>query len=264
MLNNVYLKSLRDQRWALLGWGVGITLLVVVESAMWPSLRDMPNIDQFLQSYPKALREMFDLNSMTTGLGFMNAELFTMVMPLLFIIFGIGRGARMIAGEEESGTLEVLLLTPVSPTSLVLHKAAALATSLFTLGAVLLLVMTVCSWVFDMGIALGDVVPGSLAMVLLGVEFGWLSLALGAATGRRAAAIGLTTVAAVSAYVLYVAGMLVEEVAGWQVLSPVQQALGAGPLGAGLPRDWVWMALSALVCLAAGITVYNRRDVNGR
>jgi ABC-type Na+ efflux pump permease subunit len=40
----------------------------------------------------------------------------------------------MVAGEEEAGTLEVLLVTPVSTRKLVMHKAAALAVSIVMLG----------------------------------------------------------------------------------------------------------------------------------
>ena len=61
------------------------------------------------------------------------------MLPILFLVYGIGRGARSVAGEEEAGNLEVLLTTRVSPTSLVLHRAAALATGMLGLGVVLLL-----------------------------------------------------------------------------------------------------------------------------
>jgi ABC-2 type transport system permease protein len=60
MFGNVFLKSIYDQRRALLGWAVGIILLVALMIAMWPSVRDMPKLDEFLASYPKAMRELFN------------------------------------------------------------------------------------------------------------------------------------------------------------------------------------------------------------
>jgi ABC-2 type transport system permease protein len=39
-----------------------------------------------------------------------NAELSSALVPILF--YAICRGARAIAGKEESGTLDVLLVTP--------------------------------------------------------------------------------------------------------------------------------------------------------
>jgi ABC-2 type transport system permease protein len=261
MLRNVFLKSLRDQRRALIGWSIGIVAFVLLEAALWPSIAKMPDLDKLLAGYPEAMREMFNLEEFATGAGFFNAELFSAMLPLLFIVFGIGRGARAIAGEEEAGTLEVLLATRVSPRTLLLQQAAALATAVAGLGAVTYAAILGSSAVFDMGIGAGDLAGAMLAMVLLGVEFGWLALAIGAATGRRGMAIGLAAAAAVASYLLYVAGELVTAVEPWQPVSPFHQALGGGPLGAGLPPAYGWLALAAAVFVAVALPVFDRRDI---
>lgn len=261
MFRNVFTKSLRDQRWALLGWSIGVVLLVVMESFVWPTLRDMPNIDELMAGYPDAMKEMFNLEAMTTAIGFMNAELFTLVLPMLFIIFGVSRGARMVAGEEESGTLEFLLVTRVSPTAFVLQKAAALAAAVSALGVVLFLTLWASSAAFGMGISPVDVATGSLTMVLLGVEFGFLALAVGAATGRRGVALGVAGSAAVASYVLYAIALIVDSVEPWGPVSPFTQALSDGPLGAGPPLTTGWIVLAAAVFVAASLPVFERRDL---
>jgi ABC-2 type transport system permease protein len=93
------------------------------------------------------------------------------------------------------------------------------------------------------------------------VEYGCLALTVGAATGRRAVAIGLPATAAVAAYVLYAAGMLVDAVEPWQPMSPFSQALTGGPVGAGLPLAYVWMAVGAIVFIAASMPIFDRRDI---
>ena len=95
-----------------------MVLLVVVESSIWPTMRDMPNFDELLKGYPDAMKRLFDLDAMETATGFLNAELFTLVLPMLFIIFAVSRGARMIAGEEERGDLDVILVMRVSSPTL--------------------------------------------------------------------------------------------------------------------------------------------------
>jgi ABC-2 type transport system permease protein len=117
------------------------------------------------------------------------------------------------------------------------------------------------SWAFGLGIGAADLAGATLAMVLLGVEFGWLALAVGAALGRRAVAIAVASAAAVAAYVLYVAGELVGALEPWQPLSPFHQALDGGPLGAGLPAAYAWMPLAAAAVLAAALPVFDRRDI---
>jgi ABC-2 type transport system permease protein len=258
---HVLVKSVRDQRRALVGWSIGIVALVMVEGSVWPSIRDMPNFDELLESYPEAMREMFDIENMSTGPGFFNAELFTLVLPALFIIFGIARGARLVAGEEEAGTLEILLVTPLSTTRLLLEKAAAMLVSLVLLGAVCATSTLVASAIWGLDLPFSSVAVGSLAMVLLGLEYGWLALAVGAMTGSRVLALGIAGVAVVSAYVVYVLGLLVEEFHDWMPLSPFHQALVDGPLDPTLPARFGWLLLGAVVVLAVAAPVFARRDV---
>jgi ABC-2 type transport system permease protein len=261
MLGSVFAKCLRDQRWALLGWSAGIAFLVLVEAAVWPTMRDMPNLDELLQGYPDAMKELFDLDAMSTAQGFMNAELFTLVLPMLFIVFAVSRGARLIAGEEERGTLDVVLLTPVSTRTLLLQKAAAVAVSVLSLGLVLFASLLAAAPVFDLDLGIADVASGALAMSLLGIEFGFLSLAVGAATGRRTVALAVAGVLAVAGYVLYALGQIVDAVEPWQPLSPFHQAVAEGPLGAGLPASFGWLAIVASAVIAAAVPVFGRRDI---
>lgn len=112
-----------------------------------------------------------------------------------------------------------------------------------------------------MGIGLGETFVGCLAMVLLGLEFGWLALGVGAATGRRAVAIGVGGGAAVAAYVLYALGQLVDSVEAYQTLSPFHQALHNGPLGDGVPLTMIWVALGAVTAVVAAVPVFDHRDL---
>lgn len=261
LLRSVFGKALRDQRWALLGWGLGVGLLVLVEAAVWPSIRDMPNFDELMKNYPEAFRKLFNVQAMTTGRGFMNTELFTLILPMVFVFYGVSRGARMIAGEEESGYLETVLVTPVSNRSVLLQKAAALATGVATLGLALAVVLVACSAIFGMGIGVGDTLAGCLAMILLGLEFGWSALAVGASTGRRDLALGFGGAAALAAYLLYALGQLVRSLEPYQSLSPFHQALHAGPLGGGPPPSLLWVALGAVVVVLVGLPIFDRRDL---
>ncbi len=258
---NVFLKTLRDQRKALIGWSIGLALLVLLEAALWPTVRNMGNLQDFIANYPEALRELFKVDEFATGNGFLNGELYSLMLPVLFLVYGIGRGARSIAGEEEAGTLEVLLTTRVSPAGLVLHRAAALAVAVSGLGAVLFVAVVACSSIFGLHVTVADAATGSLAMVLLAVEFGWLALAVSAVTGRHVIAIAAAAALAVSAYLLYAAGQIVDVLEPWRGVSPFQQALADGPLGAGFPAAYLWMPAAAVVFVLAAIPVFDRRDI---
>lgn len=114
---------------------------------------------------------------------------------------------------------------------------------------------------FNLDVPLGEAVAGSLAMVLLGVEFGWLAVAVSAVTGRHVVATAVASATAVAAYVPYAAGGLVEELQPWQGISPFDQALSAGPLGGGVPWAFLRMPTTAAVFVALAVPVFDRRDI---
>jgi hypothetical protein len=96
---------------------------------------------------------------------------------------------------------------------------------------------------------------------LLGWFFGAFALLLSAATGRSSVAVWATTGLAVAGYfgytLLLAAG---EEASGWW--SPFRAYLYGPPLMRG--AEWwqpVWLAVGAVVCLAAGLPLFLRRDL---
>lgn len=260
MRSALFAKTLRDFRRGLLGWALGVILTVALMAALWPSLSDV-DYDALLSQYPDALKDLFNIGDMGTGWGFLNAELFSMVLPAVFIIFAVSRGARLVAGEEEDGTLETLVSLPLERPRILLEKAAALVVSVGALGAALLAASLVSSAAAGMGLPVRYQVNGALSMVLLGTEFGLVSLAIGAATGRRAATVGITSGLAGASYLVFVAAGLVDTLRPLRVLSPFYQATRNGPLGPDLPAIALVMPAVGVLALAIAVPVFNRRDL---
>jgi ABC-2 type transport system permease protein len=98
------------------------------------------------------------------------------------IIFGVVRGARLIAGEEEDGTLDLHAPMPVSRRVLLVEKSAALASSIAVLTTVLFASTWLSSLLFGLHIPVLHALNGAVAMFCLGLEFALVALALGATT----------------------------------------------------------------------------------
>ncbi|WP_082620796.1 ABC transporter permease subunit [Nocardioides sp. Soil796] len=260
-MRNVFQKALWDQRRSLPFWASGVALVVLLEAALWPSMANMTTLDDYLRDLPPALREVFSLDQMATGAGFLNAELFTLVLPMIFLVFAITRGARMLAGEEEAGTLDLLLVTPLSATRLLVQEAAALTLSIAVLGTAVWGATVIGGRFFGLGISLAAATVGAIALVLLGFEFGMLALVTGALTGRRGLAVGVPAALVLAAYLLFVAGALVNEFTDWRRLSPFDQALHAGPLAAQLPASFVWLVVPPMLALVTALPFWSRRDI---
>lgn len=106
-------------------------------AALFPTIRGNPQLATLHETYPRALRSLFDITDLTTGIGFMRAEVFSLVAPLLLIVMAVLWGADLIAGEEDRGTIDILMANPVSRARVLLEKWAALVVGVSVTGAAL-------------------------------------------------------------------------------------------------------------------------------
>ena len=147
MLRNVFLKTLRDQRRSLLWWGIGLVVLAAFTIAFYPSIANAPGFDSILDEMPEALARAFlgEVTDLTSPQGYLNSQLFVFFLPLLFLVYAVGKGSSTIAGEEESGTLDLLLSYPLARWRVVLDKFAAI-----------IAITLVLAFVFWLTLVIGD------------------------------------------------------------------------------------------------------------
>ena len=98
--------------------------------------------------------------------------------------------------------------------------------------------------------------------VLLAIAFGSIALAVGAGTGRRSVAIGLTAGIAAGSYLIDVLALSVDGLGWLQRLSPFFFYREADPIAHGLD-PWDAAVLGAIAIVATGIAVaaFDRRDL---
>ncbi len=127
-LRNLFLKTVRDLRGQILGWGLGAGAMALMVMLLYPAFREqMGAFVALLDKYPPALVAFFgDITRMTDLRGWVNVEFFTWMPPIL-TVFAIGAGTGLIAGEEEKGTLDLLLSQPIRRWRVVAEKFLAFA-----------------------------------------------------------------------------------------------------------------------------------------
>ena len=189
MLNNVALKTLRDRRRSLTWWVIGIFGYLLGIGAFYPIVSENQNqFEAVLDAYPEellAIMGVAERENLFDPVGFIQAEALGWIVPLVFAIYGAVQGARAVAGEEEDGTIDVVMATPLTRSGLVSQKLLALVLAEMVLGAALFLSIALDTLLFDLDIPLGNIAAAALMAVLLGVFFGSLALAVGSATGLR-------------------------------------------------------------------------------
>lgn len=261
MLRNVFLKTLRDRRHALIGWGLGLLAVALFVLLFYPAAREMEGI---MEAIPPELAKLFmgEVADITSPEGFLNSQLFFLMAPVMFLVIAIAFGSGAIAGEEEQGTLDLLLSNPLPRWRLVAEKFAALVVYIGMLALVFWLTLALGVPIVDMDISLGRMAEATLSMTLLGIAFGTLALAVGCASGRRGLSTAVASAIGVAGYLINSLSPIAEALEPFQKLSPFYYYIGANPLlhGLNLGHAATLVGLIVVLLLIALVT-FERRDL---
>lgn len=263
----VALKAVRDQRRALVLWAVGLVALIGMYVGIYPSMRGQSGYSDILDSMPESLRALFvasGIEDVTTGPGYLYVELLSFMAPLLVLLYAVGAGASAVAGEEDRHTLDLLLTHPISRTRLVLEKLGAMVAGLVVLGTTLGVAVVGLGALADMGLTSSYVAATVVHLVLLGLVFGTMALAVGCVTGKVGLSRGVPALVAVLTYLVNGLGLTVGWLEPLRPASPFYQYLAHDPIRHGLsfPAAGVALATAAVLVLVA-VWGFRRRDVNG-
>src|SRR5690606_36810345 len=80
MLRSVLAASLRQVRRSFAWWSLGLAALVALLAAVYPSVRESPELDELVERYPDALKGFFSFGGELDFLspaGFLGSELFS-------------------------------------------------------------------------------------------------------------------------------------------------------------------------------------------
>ncbi|MFD0746353.1 hypothetical protein ACFQ1L_34340 [Phytohabitans flavus] len=159
--------------------------------------------------------------------------------------------------------LDLYLANPISRRQFVLQRFVALTGVLVVLGLVPWLLVSLFNASLDMGVPAANVAAASLGLLLIGVCFGTLALAVSSVVGRRSVVLATTGAIAAGTYVLRVVGDLVGGLGFLRWLSPFHYYLGGDPLREGFDVAYlIVLMLIPAAMLAFAVIQFERRDVS--
>lgn len=267
MLRNVFLKGLRDLRRSFLFWALGTAILPIWLGLMYPSVKKSAGVMQdYLDNMPEAFTNMFvgESGDFTSPMGFIDAELFSFMGPIVLIVFGIALAVRQIAGEEEGGTLGLLLSYPLSRGLVFAEKLAVTVVGVAGISFVTFVALVLGVRLGGADLGVGTMAAAMTSLFLLTLAVAAIAFAVGAAGGNRGAAMGVATVVAAGSYLLNALAPLVESLEPLQKASLFHYYGGAQPLREGLQGGNVAVLLGVtVIVLAVSYALFTRRDVRG-
>lgn len=225
--------DLRLRRRATIGTALGAAAYLLLVVAAYPDFEHDTAFDSVVQSNPTAAAAFGINGSITSPEGWLGANLYANVGPLLALLLTIGYGATAVAGQDADGTLGLLASLPLTRTRILLQKAVAL---LALAGVVPLVAYAVCLLGprFDLRPAWGPLFGVSLAITMLAFDFGALALVTGALTGSRGAALGVASATAAAAYLVSSLAPAVPALGRVRWVSPFSWSVGDGQLASGV------------------------------
>jgi ABC-2 type transport system permease protein len=256
---SVFVKAMRDQRWQMLGFGTSLMLVAAMDVYIWPSYRDT------LQNFnlPPALQAFLGTDlAFSTGAGFLSGEFFSWI-PILLIVFAVTQGTGAIAGEEGSGTMDLLLAQPIERRAVIVQKVIAVL-----VGTVLIIAL---GWVgflvsipfVEIGVSLADTAIACANMLPIVVLFFALSLWAGVIAPSRGLASAIAIGVATATYFISTLGNGVAALRDLRYATPFYYYGAGTSLVDGINWWHVGLLLAiAAVFIALAVRSFERRDVS--
>jgi ABC-2 type transport system permease protein len=255
---NVIEKTLRDQKWQIVGFGLAFFVMAALIVYIWPSYRTTVASIQLPETVQALLGS--DL-AYSTAPGFISAEYFSW-MPILLIVYTITQGTGAIAGEEGSGTIDLLMSQPLTRTNMVIQKTVAVCIGSALIAAFGFLGFLLSVPFVDIAVTLKGAALASANMLPMSLLYYAVSLWFGSVLPNRTYAAGGAIALATAGYFLNTIAAAVSSLSWLKYASPFYY-YGAGlPLVKGL--DWAHVSLLlGIAALFVALTVrsFARRDI---
>jgi len=260
MLATVFTKTTRD-RWKAMAIAIiSLALLLLMAMAVYRDIdlsvyTELPEVFLSLMGIPDGA----DVASLAIGVlyGFYGA--------LTLAALAVSMGSASVAGEERDGTIGLLLGNPKSRTNVLVSKAASMML-LVGLGALALWgAAPLVAGILD--VRMGGMQMGAYALHLFvnAIFYGFLAMAIGAWTGKRGLASGVTAGVMALGFVAVGIFPIIE---GWENVAkafPWNYFDNGQPVINGIQWGDLSVLLVASVVLAGiALVGVNRRDLRGQ
>ena len=256
-------KTLRDRWRSTLAWSVGLLSMISVELYIYPSVvKSSEAMKQYIDAFPDALKTIFRLEDYFSGAGFLGTELFSMMIPLIFISVTAARGSAAIAGEVEAGTADILFALPISRTRILVSKLAAMMLEILFLSFITVLSIFIGSKLVDMEVSTAALITATSASALMALIYGAVALLAGSFTGKKGAATGLAITFAIAALLFYSLAPINDTFDYLTPFNPMDWAINGNPLANGISAlAFTKLTSTFAVISALSIYLFRKRDI---
>jgi len=216
---NLLFKTLRDKRFFILGWSLGLMFLGFAMTTFFTSFSG-GQIDQLLSSMPKALQGLVgNVQDWRELPGYIGSQIFDIRLPIFISILSILLAVSLTVGEEDKGQLRTLIALPISRRKIVFAKWIAIVVICFV--ASLAPVLGVELGVLNIHKSIDQIVLVRLGLFtwLLVTALATVIFAVGISTGRRSLTTGIAIILTIGSFLLTTFSQAVDWLKDYEWLS---------------------------------------------
>jgi ABC-2 type transport system permease protein len=260
-MKTVFRYRLARFRGQILGWGIGLALLGLFMAQFYGTILDQQEqFEQLLDNYPKELMAFFGDVQFVTPSGYLSFEYFSF-MPLIVGIFAVLMGSGLLASDEESGRLDLIMAHPVSRRALFWGRLGAFALATLTILALAWLGLFVPTHWTPLDVGWLELAFPFLSLLALLMLFGTLALLLSVVLPSRRMTAMTTGLLLVASYFVTSLARIIDDLKTVSRLSPLNYYQGGEAIDS-LNVTWLvgLLAVSALFAVLAWWR-FERRDI---
>lgn len=252
----------RAMRRAIVWWTAALAGLVILTDAFWPIFKGSTGISEALNNLPAGILAAFGLQDFGSPAGYLRANLYEILVPILLVAAAVTFVGGQTAGEEAAGRLELYLTQPISRPAIYLGRVLAALLGLVVVTVLLTLVQLASDAAVGLPIALGNLLATIALSMCLAALFGSVAFAIACARPRPSVVYGAGIELAVASYLVVALFSFSPSLEPWSHLSPWSWAFAANPLEQAT-EFWRYLALilPSVLLVLVGLRAVVRRDI---
>lgn len=203
-MNSVIKWSIKLRKTSIVWWCVGMASFVFLTLIFYPSFKqDAAELQKTFENLPDAALQLLGgSNDFFSPVGYLNSQVYFIMMPILLGIVAIGQGSNMLTKEEQDKTIEGLLARPISRSKLLLSKALTGIAILSIITLATHISIIVVSKMVDLEVSVSLMTQATFVSFLMCLSFGSIAYLL-TATGRaKGASLGVAAFIAFGGYII--------------------------------------------------------------
>lgn len=264
-MRSVYLKTLYDRRWFVVGWTIGFVVLAALMTSFYPAMHQTGALDSLVANMPKPFEGLIgSLADLRDFPSYIASQLFDIRMPLIAGIMAIILGLGLSTNEEESGELRTLTALPIGRTKLLIEKWLAMVTIAFvTVLGLAIGIYAVMPFIGNDATLDGAALLRLLLMTwLLMVTYGTITFAAGMLFGKRSVATAIGVAVIIGSFILSTFGAAVDWLEKFEKFSLLHYFpavdVARGTINA---TNFIVLGSVTVIFLVAAWLVFRRRDI---